>query len=448
MNIISAIKRFRGGVHPRDGKALASGQPLRELPVPPLLTISLSQHLGAPAVPCVKVGDRVIAGQRIADAKGPISANIHAPVCGTVKQILASAPTPAARTAPAIVLATEPDATDRDESLSPIPDWVSKPPAELVERIREAGVVGMGGAGFPTAVKLTPTKPIDTLIVNGAECEPYLNADYRLMLEQPDLVWEGVRILRHILHVDRVRILIEDNKPGAIEKMAHAIHGAEGDVAIVRLDTLYPQGGEKQQIYSATGRIIPMGALPMEIGCVVDNVATAKAVRDAVVEGRPLTHRAITVTGEAVVSPGNFVAPIGTSFADLLAAAGGTKGDVAKIISGGPMMGFALPSADVGMTKTSSGILFFPPELVTSYSSQACISCGRCIKACPVGLMPAEISQAVEANDIDLADKHHVADCFECGCCAYVCPAHRPLVQHNRRAKSILRERALAAKQK
>lgn len=438
---------FKGGIHPPGSKSLASACPLRELPLPKLVTVSMSQHLGAPAVPVVAPGDKVIADQLIATAKGPISAPVHSPVCGTVKAIV-NAPTPNGRTATAIVIEPDPEATERDTTLTPFADWKNAAPADLLDRVRAAGIIGMGGAGFPTAVKLSPPsdKPIDTLIVNGAECEPYLNSDNRMMIERAEGIWTGVQIISRILGVGKIRVAIEDNKPKAIDAMASVMKFAEGDVEIVKLKVLYPQGSEKQQIFSVTGRTVPMGKLPMDVGCVVENVSTAYAVYDAVVNGRPLTRRAITVSGDAVALPSNFIAPIGTSYADLLAACGGNSKDVVRIISGGPMMGFALPSADIAMTKTSSGILFFSGECLSQYSSSPCINCGRCVEACPLRLMPNEISQAVEADDIALAEELNVMDCFECGTCSYVCPAHRPLVQHHRRAKAIIAAKRRAAK--
>lgn len=438
---------FKGGIHPPDSKAATASKPLVELPIPKTLTLSMSQHLGAPAIPCVAVGDHVKTHQRIAQQKGPISADVHAPCCGTVKAILPAAPTPSGRAAPAIVLETDPEDQSRDETLVPFPDWSRLSHNDLVDRVRAAGVVGMGGAGFPTAVKIFPPadKPIDTIILNGAECEPYLNSDNRLMIEHADALRTGLLIMRQILGAKHVRVAIEENKPLALATMEKALEGVEGDVALVPLRPLYPQGSEKQQIFSVTGRTVPMGGLPMDVGCVVENAGTVFAIYDAVVNGNPLVRRAITVSGEAVGAPSNFIAPVGTSFLDLVAAAGGPCDQVAKIIAGGPMMGFAVPSLDIPMTKTSSGLLLFGPDQVHVFSSDPCINCGRCVEACPLRLMPNEISLAVEADDIDLAERRNVMDCFECGACTFVCPAHRPLVQHHRRAKAIIAARRRAA---
>ncbi len=438
---------FKGGIHPPDAKAATAAKPLVELPFPKVLTLSMSQHLGAPAIPCVAVGDRVKRNQVVARQKGPISADIHAPCCGVVKDILPAVPSPNGRTAQAVVIETDSANPACDMSLPPYADWKRLSHNDLVDRIRAAGIVGMGGAGFPTAVKIFPPadKPIDTIILNGAECEPYLNGDNRLMIEHADEIRTGSLVMRQVLGAKHIRICIEENKPGAIAAMERTFENVEGDVALVPLRPLYPQGSEKQQIYSATGRVVPMGGLPMDVGCVVENVGTVYAIYDAVVNGNPLVRRTITVSGEAVGAPTNFIAPIGTSFRDLVAAAGGPCDRIAKIIAGGPMMGFAVSSLDIPMTKTSSGLLLFGPDQVGVFSSDPCINCGRCVEACPLRLMPNEISMAVEADDIDLAEKRNVMDCFECGACTFVCPAHRPLVQHHRRAKAIIMARRRAA---
>jgi electron transport complex protein RnfC len=439
---------FRGGIHPAYNKDLTRGAPIRSIPCPPQLVISLSQHLGAPSVAIVKAGDTVSGGQRLADAAGVISAPIHAPTSGKILRI-EPAPTPLGRPVPAIIL--EPDGRDAWESpLAPMPDWSSRDRRSLAERIGAAGVVGMGGAGFPTQVKLSPPadKPIDTVIINGAECEPYLTGDHRLMLERAAALWQGAAIIRHILGAKTLRIAVEDNKPDAIQALEAALPGDLGDAAVCVLKTSYPQGSEKQQIYSVTGRIVPTGGLPMDVGCVVENVATSLAVWDAVVNGRPLVFRTITISGDAVATPDNLLAPIGTPFAALVAACGGARGRVAKIISGGPMMGFAQASLDVAMNKTSSGLLLLSASRVPGFTSQPCIACGRCIDACPMRLMPAELSQCIEADDIDAAEQNFVMDCFECGSCAFVCPAHRPLVQHMRRAKAVILARRRSAAKK
>jgi len=417
------------------------------MPVPALLRVSMSQHLGAPAVPTVKKGDEVLRGQLIGEAAGFISAAVHAPTSGKVKTV-ATAPTPSGSLAPCIEI--EPDGEDRwDPAIEQgraqrqqlLHDFESDPETHkraVVDVVADAGIAGMGGAGFPTHVKLSPPKEksIDTLIINGAECEPYLTADHRLMVERADRIWAGAKIIRSLLGAERVRIAIEDNKPDAIEAMTAAVKDDDGDVEVAALRTEYPQGAEKQQIFALTRKEVPSGGLPMDVGALVENVGTAMAVRDAVVDGTPLIQRITTVTGPPVAQPGNVLVRIGTPYADLLEFCGGLSGSPGKIISGGPMMGLAQASLDVAITKTASGLLLLPAEAVQEFSSMPCISCGRCVNACPMTLVPSELSQMLEAEDYEAAAELGVADCIECGCCAFVCPAHRPLVQHARQGKA------------
>ena len=446
--------QFRGGVHPHDCKDATAAVPIRRIALPPRLVVSMAQHLGKPALPVVKVGDTVTAGQCIGNADGPISAPVHAPAAGVVKAV-DTAPTPSGRPAPAVTLETQPaesaDARETPVFADPITDWRQTPVPTLLERIGAAGVAGMGGAGFPTRVKLSPPpdKPIDTLIFNGAECEPYLTSDHHLMLEQADAVVEGACIIRHLLGNPRMAIAIEDNTPDAVEAMRAALERAGETAELFILRTHYPQGSEKQQIYAITGRNVPAGGLPMEVGVVVDNVGTAVAVRDAVRRGRPLVERVVTVTGPAIREPANLLAPIGTPLADLVAACGGVTETCRKVVVGGPMMGFAQHGLDVGMTKTTSGVLALTAAAAVQFEPMPCINCGRCNAACPLRLLPSELARAIEADDLDEAAALNVLDCFECGCCAYVCPAHRPMVQHMRRAKgSLLARRAQAMAKK
>ena len=321
--------------------------------------------------------------------------------------------------------------------------WQGAAPATLVARVAEAGVIGMGGAGFPTHVKLAPppNKPVDTLILNGAECEPYLTADHRLMLERAEETWEGCRILQKILGVKTLRLAIEPNKPDAIETMQAAMDrnplpGVDAKIFVLR--NVYPQGAEKQQIRAVTGRVIPAGRLPMDVGCAVENVATAFAIFEAVVRGLPLTHRIVTVSGDAVRAPANLWVPNGTPFSDLIEACGGAAESLVKIVAGGPMMGFAQPDASVAVARTTSGLLLLSAGRTSLYSPRPCVSCGRCVEACPMLLTPAELSQCIEAGDFAAAEALFVKDCYECGACSYVCPCRRPLVQHMRRAKAGL----------
>jgi electron transport complex protein RnfC len=323
-------------------------------------------------------------------------------------------------------------------------DWQSATPAELVARVAEAGVIGMGGAGFPTHVKLSPPKekPVDTLILNGAECEPWLTCDHRLMLERAAEIWTGCRILKKILGAKTLSVAIEDNKPDAIAAMRLAMDTAREDGAdITILRPSYPQGAEKQLIFKVAKRKVPRGGLPMDVGCVVENVATALAVCEAVANGLPLTHRVVTVSGDAVAAPANLLVPCGAPFSDLIAACGGATDGLAKIICGGPMMGLAQADDSACAGKTTSGLLLFSAARVRAFTSEPCISCGRCVDACPMSLMPTELSQCIESGDIATAEALHVMDCYECGSCAYVCPARRPMTQHMRRAKALIVEK-------
>jgi electron transport complex protein RnfC len=296
----------------------------------------------------------------------------------------------------------------------------------------------MGGAGFPAHVKLSPPpeKKIDTLIINGAECEPYLTSDERVMIEHAEKIWKGVEIIRKILGVEHIRIAIEDNKPDAIATMEKAGSYMEGDTGIVVLESIYPQGAEKQLIYAITGREVPSGGLPMDVGVLVHNVSTAMAICIALTEGLPLVQRIVTVSGDCVKDPKNVLAPVGASLNDIINFCGGLKEEPAKVICGGPMMGIALPSLEPGISKTTSGILLFSSRLVKQFASMPCISCGRCLRACPMHLMPNELSQFVEAEDWIGAESYNILDCIECGSCAFECPAHRPLVQHMKFGKN------------
>ncbi|NQU38748.1 MAG: electron transport complex subunit RsxC [Lentisphaerae bacterium] len=436
MGATIATFRSPGGIHPAYHKDLAAEQAIREMPLPSALIVSMSQHLGKPAIPTVKKGDSVLRGQVIGSPAGFISAAVHAPTSGTVK-LVAATPTASGPRADAITI--DPDGEDTwIDGITPCPDWRQLEKADIVNRIAAGGISGMGGAGFPTHVKVSPPPEtlIDTLILNGAECEPYLTADYRLMLEHAAQIWEGALIIARALDAHTIRVAIEDNKPAAIAAMQAAIPAEAGDAAVVALKTEYPQGAEKQQIFAVTGRTVPAGGLPLSVGVVVENVGTTLAVWDAVVNGRPLTERVTTVTGGSIVQPANVRARLGTTYADLVAFCGGTTGPVAKIISGGPMMGFAQADTSVATTKTTSGLLLLGPDAVHAYESQPCVSCGRCVGVCPMNLMPNELSQFLEAEDYEAAEAYNVMDCMECGCCAFECPAHRPLVQHMRRGKA------------
>lgn len=438
MITLRALFNPRGGIHPRYHKDATAGLPIEAMPVPKTLYVALNQHLGAPSKPLVKKGDTVLRYQPLAEPAGYVSSWVHAPASGTVKSV-ETRPTANGQMA----LVVEIESNGLDQAADPAPangDWSSKSARELVDLVLQGGVIGMGGAGFPTQVKLLPPagKTIQTLIINGAECEPFLTADHRLMVEQADRIWQGVRILKRTLGAAEVRLAVEDNKPEAINALSTVMKDAEGDVQLVIVKTKYPQGAEKQLIYSCTRREVPSGGLPMDVGCLVENVGTAAAIHDAVVHRRPLTERVITVTGDAIASPKNLLARVGTPFRDLIAHCGGFKGDVGKIISGGPMMGIAQGTTDVGANKTTSGVLVLSRDRVAQFTSMPCIACGRCVNACPSGLMPCLLSETIEAEHFDGAEDLNVLDCIECGACAFVCPARRPLVQHMRKGKTVV----------
>ena len=448
MRVTRALRKLRGSIHPQYFKGLTADCAITTMPLPEKLYISMAQHLGAPAKPIVAKGDTVTRGQCIAEAAGFISVPVHAPASGKVVDV-DTAPTPSGSKAPRIILEIDPENTETC-TLPPLPDWSERPREELLARIAEAGVAGMGGAGFPTHVKLSPPsdKPIDTIVINGAECEPYLTADHRLMVEQSEGIARGIRIMCHILGVKSLFVAIEDNKPEAIQAMQAALEALTGiDATVCILPTEYPQGAEKQQIAVTTGREVPSGGLPMDVGCVVENVGTVLAIANAIENGHPLTHRVTTVTGHIVKTPRNVLAPIGTSYADLVTFCGGLTADAAKVIAGGPMMGMAQPSLEVSTTKTASGLVLLEETRVHVYRALPCIGCGRCLEACPMNLVPAAISYAIEGGDYDRAESLNILDCIECGCCAFVCPSSRPLVQHFKLAKPkiILKRRQAAA---
>ena len=453
MKTVKSQFKFKGGIHPDYNKELAKDKAIVEMPCPAELVISMSQHLGAPAKCLVKAGDYVVKGQLIGEKNGFISVPVHASASGLVKTVEPRLGA-AGGTAPAVVLdTTAPVPADLPPTNYQLPalDWRSATREELLKRVEEAGICGMGGAGFPTAVKLNPppNKRCEYLILNGAECEPYLTADCRLMMERADRIRVGVEIMRKVLGGPAVRIAVEANKPEAIAALEKAFADIEGNVEIVVLPVLYPQGSEKHQIYATVGRVVPEPpALPIDVGCVVENVGTVAAIADAVEKGKILLSRVTTISGDAVAEPKNVEAPLGTKYADLVAFCGGAKEPPAKVLSGGTMMGFAVSTLAIGTTKTTSGLLLLSKQRVVQYTSQACINCGRCVRACPMNLNPAEISKAVEANDIKAAEDAHVMTCIECGACSFECPAHRAITQHCRRAKASIRARMAAERAK
>ncbi|MBM4400015.1 MAG: electron transport complex subunit RsxC, partial [Candidatus Cloacimonetes bacterium] len=417
-----SLKTFPGGVHPHDHKHYSKSSPIAELPLPEKVIIPLSQHIGAPSNPVVKVGDEVLAGQVIAEAAGYVSIPQHASISGKVTKIDVF-PHPVGTNQMAIEITG--DGKDNWVELTDEADFLNLPVDEMKKRIKEAGICGMGGAGFPTIVKLSPPedKPIDTVILNGVECEPYLTSDYRLMLERAEDILKGLKIIMKVLGASNGCIGIEANKPDVIKLMENLVK-SEANIKVVGLKLRYPQGAEKQLIYAATKRRVPnRGGLPMAVKVVVQNVGTAVAIYEAVRFKKPLVDRVIAVTGSCVAQPSNLKARIGTPFSKLIDFCGGTTSEIGKIISGGPMMGFAVPNLNAPMTKGSSGLVILDTKEAHILEEQTCLRCGRCVDVCPMNLFPSLIAQAVKVEDYDTADKAGMTDCMKCGSCAYVCPA-------------------------
>lgn len=438
---------FPGGIHPHEsvnGKAVNSGNAIRELPAPARVVIPLSQHIGAPAKALVAKGDLVKIGQKIGEAGGFVSAPVHASVSGKVVGI---EPCLLANGVSVSAVIIDNDFQDTWVECTPAANPENLTAAELQQIVREAGIVGLGGATFPTSVKLTPPKDktIEKLIVNGAECEPYLTADHRLMLEKAAGVIDGVYLTMRALGVEEAIIGIEDNKPDAIEALTEAARAVNG-VTVQALPVRYPQGGEKQLIYALTRRMVPNGGLPLDVGCVVCNVGTAYAIHDAIRTGRPLVSR-VTTVGGLVNNPGNFLVRIGSTVENLLDACDGLQPGVKQLIYGGPMMGMAIARTDIPVTKGCSGVLALGQEAMEPKESN-CIRCGRCMRACPMQLMPAKLDAMCRAGEYEAAEKAGAMNCLECGACTFVCPAKRSLTQSCRVVKKVVttRRRQAAAR--
>ncbi|ASB47830.1 electron transport complex subunit RsxC [Alkalitalea saponilacus] len=430
------LKTFSlGGVHPAENK-LSAAKATEILPVPAEVVIPISQHIGAPGTPVVKKGDEVKVGQVIAQSSGFVSANIHSPVSGKVFKIddILDA---SGYKRQAIIIKTEGDEwmADIDRSDS-IRKGITLSAEEIVKRIGEAGIVGLGGATFPAHVKLSPPpgKTCEVLIINGVECEPYLTSDHRLMLEKGEEMLVGVSLLMKALSVDRAIIGIENNKKDAIEHIRRLVSGYNG-ISVQPLKVQYPQGGEKQLIDACIGRQVPSGKLPIEVGAVVHNVGTAYAVYEAVQKSKPLIERIVTVTGLSVKNPGNFLVRIGTPISALIEAAGGLPEDTGKVIAGGPMMGKALASLDVPVTKGTSGVLIVPEKIAGRGKTEYCIRCSKCVSACPMGLSPYLLMTLAEKEIHDRAEEEKIMDCIECGSCSFTCPSNRPLLDYIRLGK-------------
>ena len=432
----------KGGIHPDEHKELTEGLAIEVMPPPSQVVLPLSMHFGAIAKPTVKKKQEVQEGEEIAVVEKALGASIHSSVTGVVKAI-EPRPHPTMVRCDAVIIDRDPEAPPRQYESE---DWRKLSREQLLAGVKNAGIVGMGGAGFPTYVKLSPppNAKIDTLVLNGAECEPYLTTDHRLMLEYPEKIIEGAKIILKILGIKQGIIGIELNKPDAINTMnkaAQQLAGKDDDVIKVQgMDVKYPQGSEKQLIYSLTKRSVPGGGLPFDVGIIVQNISTTLAVFEASTMQKPVYEKVATFSGRALHRQANLQVKVGTLLSDVVNYLGGAK-DVVKIVSGGPMMGFAISSLDVPVTKTTSGVLFLNSSETDLGEFGPCIHCGWCMEACPMGLSPKEVALYVEAGRGHLTEKFGIFDCFECGCCAYVCPAKRPLVQFARLAKIAIKKR-------
>ncbi len=433
---------FGGGIHPYDGKDMSKDIPIKEIDAPGELIFPLAQSIGSPATPIVKVGDSVLVGTKIAEASSFVSAPIHSSVSGVVKAI-EERRVVAGNKSMCIVI--ENDGRYQEADPLPVKPVYDMTRDDIIERIKEAGIVGMGGAGFPTHVKLTVKEPekIDYVIVNGSECEPYLTSDYRKLIEDPERLIEGLKIYLRLFPYSLGIIAIEDNKPDCI-KIYKALTKDEPRITVKSLRTKYPQGSERHLIYAVTGRTINSKRLPADVGCIVNNVDTVISVWHAIYEGHPLIYRIVTVTGNAIKNPRNFRVRTGTPYSYLIPFAGGFRKEPVKIISGGPMMGFCLFDTDVPITKNASALLCLTKDDISRMEPSACINCGKCISVCPSRLVPKELSDHGEHFNEEAFVKEHGLECVECGCCSYVCPAKRPLTQN---IKSM-RKMALANKKK
>lgn len=426
---------FQGGIHPYDGKDLSKDKSIVEIVAEEEMVFPLSQHIGAPAKPVVAKGDSVLRGQRIAEAGGYVSAPIYSTVSGTVKCI-EPRKVASGDMVMSIVIQNDGQGTEVPYDTVEDPQTLSK--KEIIEKIQNAGIVGMGGAGFPTHVKLSPKEPdkIEYVIANCAECEPYLTSDYRRMLEEPEKLIGGLKIILQLFDKAQGIIAVEDNKPDCI-KILRDLTRNETRISVRALQTKYPQGGERSLIYATTGRKVNSSMLPADVGCIVNNVDTIVAVERAVMEGQPLMERIITVTGDAVKNPRNYKVPIGMSYTTLLETAGGFSKTPEKIICGGPMMGNALFGTDIPVTKTSTALLAFSKDVVSAMEPGPCINCGRCLEVCPGRVMPSKLADAAEHFDEETFLELNGMECCECGCCSYVCPAKRPLTQEIKSMRKI-----------
>src|SRR6056297_3143390 len=429
-----SVLTFKQGIHPEYHKELTKDEPLRKAKRPKEIVIPLQQHIGAPLKPIVEKGDHVKKGQKIGDTDSFVAAPVHSSVSGTVKAI-EKVRTPAGQKTLSVII--EADKEDVfDDSLKSDKEIEQLSSKEIIDIIREAGIVGLGGAMFPTHVKLSvpDDKNVEYFILNGIECEPFLNADNRMMIERSKDIVEGMKLMMKAAGVKKGFIGIEDNKPRAISNMKKAVED-EANLEIKVFETKYPQGGEKMLIKAALGREVPAGGLPLDVGCIVNNISTAVAVLEAVTEGKPLIERTITITGEGIMEPCNLYYRLGTRIKDLIEEAGGYDGDPGKIILGGPMTGSAQHSTAVPTVKGTSGIIVLHKESVAKFDPKPCIKCARCVDSCPMSLLPLKLSDLSQYERYDELDEYDVQSCIECGSCSYICPADRPLLDYIRIGK-------------
>jgi len=426
---------FSAGIHPPHGKKQTESLALSPFPTPEKVVIPMAMHIGAPAKIIVKKGDMVVAGQTIGEPSGFISVPVFASICGEVTAI-SDVFHPMGQMVPAVEITG--NGSTETQAFSPLNDWKDRSPTELIERIRDCGIVGRGGASFPTHVKLSPPpeKKIDTLIINGAECEPYLTADHRLLLERTHEFITGSLIAQYILRVKKTYIGIEKNKPDAIAAVKKMVQEMKAEsITVIALETKYPQGGEKQLIQAITKRQVPSGKLPMDVGCVVTNVGTAHSIFKAIVHGIPLYRRVVTVTGSSVKTPGNYIIPVGTSIREILEHAQTDFSSVKKVLMGGPMMGIAMASLDVPIVKSTSGLLVLE-ETTPATQEYNCINCGACVQGCPIHLIPSHFSKLVKHQKYEECEQKNILDCIECGSCSYVCPSKINLVHYIKLGKN------------
>jgi len=446
LNIFKRSKTFSHGIHPLDHKELTANQPIRRIEFAPEMIIPLAQHRGAPARAVVKVGQEVVRGEPIAEAGGFVSVPMHAPVTGVVKAIERLVPTAEGPKTPAIIIHTY-EAASQEVLYRAPRDVAALSPKELADAVQAAGMVGLGGAAFPSHVKLLPPKgkQIETLVINGCECEPYLTCDHRLMLEQSDLLIRGIEMVMQATGAKRAIIGVEDNKLDAVSQIRQQLP-QPGVISVEAVETKYPQGAEKMLITSLLGKEVPSGGIPADIGVAVYNVGTLAQLGELIPQSRGLIERVVTVSGPGVERPGNYLVPIGTPLRFLMQQVGSSS-DANEIIMGGPMMGMSVASLDVAITKGVSGVVVFnenAPDLQPR-PVHPCIKCGECLQACPIHLNPSMLGELAAAREYQVMDEeYHLKDCFECGCCSYVCPSNIPLTQYFRIAKAINRDLAVA----